>query len=307
MYSQHGSRSGYLPEILDSAQESFDHLWVNGEKYVFSEHVIESGVALYKEFCSLRLFTSFFYTKHFEKTTKNDHQSLASDFSQLKEFLNNFDHLWSEYEQKYVSELMVIEGDARRYIIESINLETVISQEYMQTAPMRQKLNQSRKSLLQNIGLVNTVANVEGKGRDDFEFELLEKSESLMEPVQVAKHSRAVVHLAQNVRKTFDSYRNLMHEFQTNIELVDPQLRNNEQLVKVVSEFESAWTIAQNQIGSEERLEQLEMFSKLLQRTQRDLPQFNEQVECRDASIFISIPALLVMETLLQPADDAAS
>ena len=28
------------------------------------------------------------------------------------------------------------------------------------------------------------------------------------------------------------------------------------------------------------------------------MPQFNEQVECRDASIFMSIPALLVMETL---------
>lgn len=76
-------------------------------------------------------------------------------------------------------------------------------------------------------------------------------------------------------------------------------MRNNEHLVKVVSDFENAWSIAQNQIRMPERLNQLDMFSKLLQKTQRELPQFNEQVECRDASIFMSIPALLIMQALL--------
>jgi hypothetical protein len=32
-----------LTEILDSAQEAFPYLWVNGEKYVFSKEVIEAG------------------------------------------------------------------------------------------------------------------------------------------------------------------------------------------------------------------------------------------------------------------------
>ena len=43
MLENFGSTAAYLPEILDSAQEAFDHLWVNGEKYVFSENVIDSG------------------------------------------------------------------------------------------------------------------------------------------------------------------------------------------------------------------------------------------------------------------------
>lgn len=30
----------YLTEILDSAQEAFPHLWVNSEKYIFSDEVI---------------------------------------------------------------------------------------------------------------------------------------------------------------------------------------------------------------------------------------------------------------------------
>jgi len=69
--------------------------------------------------------------------------------------------------------------------------------------------------------------------------------------------------------------------------------------VQVVTEFEDAWSLGQNQIGTPDTLEHLDKFSKLLEQTCRDVPPFNEQVECRDASIFISIPALLILETLL--------
>jgi len=34
------SAGAYQVDILDSAQEAFPFMWVNGEKYVFSEHVI---------------------------------------------------------------------------------------------------------------------------------------------------------------------------------------------------------------------------------------------------------------------------
>jgi hypothetical protein len=39
-----------MPEILDSAQENFPHLYVNGEKYVFSDDVINAGTQLFKNF-----------------------------------------------------------------------------------------------------------------------------------------------------------------------------------------------------------------------------------------------------------------
>ena len=43
-------------------------------------------------------------------------------------------------------------------------------------------------------------------------------------------------------------------------------------MVKIMSEFEEAWSLAQNQIGESLRLRQLNEFSKLLQRTQKELP-----------------------------------
>ena len=69
---------------------------------------------------------------------------------------------------------------------------------------------------------MNSVANVEGKGRDDFEFALLEQSEKLLRAEKVAKYSQSVTRLATNVRGTFEAYRELVRNYQANIELVDP-------------------------------------------------------------------------------------
>ena len=41
----------------------------------------------------------------------------------LKEMLEEFDYKWTNYEKCHVFELMVIETDSRRYIVESIELD----------------------------------------------------------------------------------------------------------------------------------------------------------------------------------------
>jgi len=48
---------------------------------------------------------------------------------------------------------------------------------------MKQRFNESRETLLGNISQVNTVANVEGKGRDDFELKTLKQAETLLMPI----------------------------------------------------------------------------------------------------------------------------
>lgn len=113
--------------------------------------------------------------------------------------------------------------------------------------------------------------------------------------------------MAGNIRSSFDGYRQLMRKYQENIELVDPQLKNNALLVQVMTTFEDAWSLGQNQISSPERLQQLDMFSRLLEKTCTEVTPFNELVECRDASIFMSIPALLILETLLNDSQKKAS
>ena len=151
MYEQFNSEAAYLPEILDSAQEAFDHLWVNGEKYVFSDHVVETGNLLFSHFTELRQFVSKFFQKYFEKPKRSSEEKLKSDFEKLKDMLGRFDQLWTFYEQKYVYELMVIESDARRFIIESVNIEAVLMQRHMQLTMQRATFNEKRGKLLENI------------------------------------------------------------------------------------------------------------------------------------------------------------
>ncbi len=43
----------YLVEIIDSAQEAFSQLWVNGEKYEFTEKVSETAIQLISCFRNL--------------------------------------------------------------------------------------------------------------------------------------------------------------------------------------------------------------------------------------------------------------
>ena len=182
MHEMFGSTAAYLPEILDSAQEAFDHLWVNGEKYVFSEHVVESGNKLFKHFKDTKECVTAFFTEHFETSGQlliDNNPKLADDFAVLKQTLKMFDELWAEYEQKYVYELMVIESDARRFIIDSINAEAILSQDHMQLPTMQETKKEKRQELLENICQINAVANVEGKGRSDFEIALLERSEQI--------------------------------------------------------------------------------------------------------------------------------
>ena len=68
MYEQFNSEAAYLPEILDSAQEAFDHLWVNGEKYVFSHEVLDAGRKLFQQFRIIQNIIRNLYERIIEDT-----------------------------------------------------------------------------------------------------------------------------------------------------------------------------------------------------------------------------------------------
>ena len=46
-----------------------------------------------------------------------------------------------------------------------------------------------------------------------------------------------------------------MQKYQKNIEIVDPQLKNNAELVEILTLFEDAWGLAKGQLGSEDRIQ----------------------------------------------------
>lgn len=106
--------------------------------------------------------------------------------SDLKKCLQDFDASWAQYEQFYVYELMVIETDARRFVIEAIQIERELQamennlKHHGFTDESISTYNSKRSELLEKMASVNTVCNVNGKGRDDLvDIEILTAAEEL--------------------------------------------------------------------------------------------------------------------------------
>jgi len=77
----------YLTEILDSAQEGFPYLWVNGEKYVFSHEVLDAGRKLFAQFRLMQKITRAIYERIIEDTAHLTIQMIMDDMAKhLEEF-----------------------------------------------------------------------------------------------------------------------------------------------------------------------------------------------------------------------------
>jgi len=282
----------YLTEILDSAQEGFPFLYVNGEKYMFSQDVLEAGQKLFHGFCEIQHVIKNIYSLACEE---NPHASVEEIKADIRANLEAFDKYWVTFEQLYVFELMLIEADARRYITKAVEIEKDIAAlEQKEKSKGRifldsKEYNNARKELVKVIGQINSVANPEGTGRDDLGVEILIKSESLIRRVS-ATQSKAVRVLADKIKKSFKDLRNLFKKYQQNIEVVDPQLRNNPDLVDALFAFENSWEKGAAYFTDAKKCNQLLQFSQVLEAIKEKYPDFATQIDDRDAEIFVSIP-----------------
>lgn len=198
---------------------------------------------------------------------------------------------------------MLIEADARKYITDAIELERDLqSLEIREKAKGRilidsEDYHHQRGKLVKQLAVINGVANSEGKGRDDLSVDILLQSEQIIRRVS-PDQSKAVRNLAQQIRNTFTSFRELLQKYDQNIEVVDPQLKNNPDLVEVLLKYETAWEKGKNYFLETGRSGQIIHISQFLEGLCEKHPLFAEQVECRDSSIFVTIPGLLLLKYL---------
>lgn len=96
-----------------------------------------------------------------------------------------------------------------------------------------------------------------------------------------------------------------MERYAPNVEVVDPQLRNNPELVHSVAAFEKDWCLGKTHLVPKRQREHLISFSQLIEVTCEKYSGFKEQVECSDAEIFTTIPQLLVLKSSLDTGNEA--
>lgn len=289
----------YLTEILDSAQEGFPYLYVNGEKYVFSAEVLQAGLNLFEKFVKVQFILKEIYNRVCEET-------FAGTVLEIKEeicaFLQQFDNLWVEFEQLYVHELMAIESDARRYIEEVIQYEQEISalenaiKDKHKSILDSKELTEAKSKFITIVGKINSVANIEGKGRDDLSIDILKAAEALIR--RMSSPTKCIINLAEKIKQAFIGLRMLFRKYSQNIEIVDPQLKNNPELVEALVKFETSWERGKIYFLNSKKCNQLVFLSNLIESTGSKYQVFKEQLECSDSELFVSIPALMIIKAL---------
>ncbi len=165
--------------------------------------------------------------------------------------------------------------------------------------------NKKRGELAIIMGQINSVANSEGKGRDDLKIQIVESAEGILRRIS-PDQSMAVRKLAEEIRTSFAKFRQLMRKYEENIEVVDPQLKNNPELVKVLVEYEKSWEKGKRYFLDERMCRQIIHFSQIIEATSEKYKQFEEEIECRDANIFMTIPCLVILKYLEHNDKDIA-
>ncbi len=104
--------------------------------------------------------------------------------------------------------------------------------------------------------------------------------------------------LAKSIKKSFIDFRSLLKKYEQNIEVVDPQLKNNQELVEILIEFENSWSQGLTYFNDSKKFNQLLHFSSCIEATAEKHKPFAEQLEIRDMEIFMIIPSLLILKSL---------
>lgn len=138
--------------------------FINLKEVISAFHlaVVSARATMTEEFCSLSV------------------EELQKMRLKVERLLEQFDQDWAIFEKSYVQELMTIEADARRTVIEAIFIcKQIVSFENEQRRKGKIFFSQSdeynslRSKLLAEISQINTVANVIGQGRDDLDISVL--------------------------------------------------------------------------------------------------------------------------------------
>ena len=298
----------YLTEILDSAQEATPDLVVNGEKYIFSKEVIERGNQLFVSFCSLIMLITDDVNLIYDEIIFDDIK-LKNMINDLKNCLCEFDKKWTMYEEKYIMELIYIEKISRRFIYEGIKLEKELSfyenranikgKNLINNCENDKEYNDLREKFIKTINYLNKIANINGKGRDDFDINILFQSEKVLRTVTEVQ-SISLRKLANNVKITLNDLRFLFRKYNLNIEGVDPQLLNNPELVSKLYNFEQIWEKGKIYLCNKRKYNQLMIFNKIIELINAKYKGKNigALIEESDPKIIIIIPAVLILRSI---------
>ena len=110
--------------------------------------------------------------------------------------------------------------------------------------------------------------------------------------------SKSVRHLAENIKRSFNKIREILRKYEKNLDAIDPQLKNNSDLVDILIFYENSWEKGKHYLLNTDKYSQLLYFSQLVEVLCDKYKDIEEKLECRDPSIFIWLPSIIIIKSL---------
>eukprot|EP00932_Pfiesteria_piscicida_P003706 SRR837773.13613.p1 GENE.SRR837773.13613~~SRR837773.13613.p1 ORF type:complete len:299 (-),score=36.91 SRR837773.13613:68-964(-) len=159
------------------------------------------------------------------------------------------------------------------------------------------------EAYVKHLGYLNSIANCDGKGRDDFSRDILVAARQVLRApacTEDARHGVACF-LALNVVRCYDALREYLGAARLCLDRVDPHLRNNRGLVLRLVDWEDAWGVAVRYLCSKVMLDGICDVVVELMIVQGFVPELLGMVQDRSPDVFLALPRLLVLSVLDDP------
>ena len=250
----------------------------------------------------------------FQSKVKNNAEFRETKQS-LNEYLEHFDKAWANYEKNYILELMVIEADSRRHVQNAIEAERELStienssldKLRISVESKKEKVTKAYYKLVEWIWKINSIANVNGKGRDDLKYSIMQaaekrkcEAEDYIKAQTINYKIRCFSEIYENLHASLNNFRALLIKYSDNIEVVDPQLKNNVELVEAITDFENIWSKANEFLIDENKFRCFLVLGWYIEKLIEHYDDFKTQIECRDYEIFMIIPTLVILNTIFE-------
>jgi len=294
----------YRVDILEASIEQNAVIWVNGDKFEFSQEAMQCAEDLQRGWSDMCLLLD-----RWQGGGKHD----RPEKTEVRTGLVTLDVAWAAFEKKYISELIQIEDQARKLIVQAVESERRLRDLeacHGETEALlaRADYQAEQRKLVGSISYLNSVANFRRKGRDDLPADVLfdavrtiQRCDAAERNGQSTELSAAARTLCGDVVESFVAMRFYLREIGKCLERVDPHLCNNAGLVTRLVDWEESWEVGARYVQNEQLLNGICDLVAEIRMAQHVAPNLRTMCEECDVDLFLVMPRVIWLRGLIKP------
>jgi len=316
----------YRVDVLEASADQDPAIWVNGDKFEFSAEATSHAQRLQQAWTALGMQLERW--NHAAEASAPEVRPLRHA---LVTSLTALDQAWADFEHQYITELIDIEAKARRLIVQAVEQERKLQLLELSLKPNGScrrlvevpEYRQEQKRLVSCIARLNSVANINRKGRDDLGAEILESAGEVLRRCDAGELGNggsggsggsggassghpgdacnAARVLAQDIVGSFAAMRSYLQKVGRCLERVDPHLCNNNGLVTRLVDWEESWEVGARYVLQPPMLDAVCDLVAEVKAAQQLAPALASMCEDCDVELFLVLPRIIMLCFVADP------